>query len=89
MSLDFAKRFPKSTDPLSLIEFLNNSSFDDLIEVDLVSNYCVNIYHSMDKYYVPLLNGSHSDLFSYSLENIIHPKDKEIYLTLLDPSTLM
>lgn len=89
MSLDFNKRFPRSTDPLSLIEFLNNSSFDDLIEADLISNYTRNIYHSTDKYFVPLLNGNHSNLFDYSLQHMIHPEDKERYFNLLNPDTLL
>ena len=40
-------------EPLAYAEYLNQLSFDELIEIDLRHDSCVNLEHVAGKYHVP------------------------------------
>ena len=74
--------------PKTLMEYLNSSSFDELLEIDLSRDRSRNIYHVEGKYFVPLLEGTFSDLFQYSAEHMVHPDDAAVFQELMDPATI-
>ena len=87
--MDFNKVFPRSTDPISILDFLNNSTYDDLIEVDLTNNKCRTIHHCENKLFIPMPSGTYTELFEYSLSHMIYPEDRDAYLELLNPKTIL
>ena len=76
------------TDPSFVLDILNHSSFDEIVEIDLNKNTCKNIYHVEGKYFVPLLVASFTELFSYCADNMIHPNDRSIFYGLMNPKTI-
>ena len=75
-------------DPLAYAEYLNQLSFDELIEVDLHSNACRNLEHVAGKYYVPILSGSYDDVYQYAVRNMVHPDDQAAYAAIMDPAVM-
>ena len=69
----------------SLIDLLNNSSCDEIVEVDLKNDIYKQFYHVKGKYLVPDVDISYKDLFKFTKEHIVHPEDKEIYDKLMNP----
>lgn len=88
MSTDFFCIYSGLEHSMSTMECLNRSSFDELVEVDLAANRCHNIYHVEGKYFVPITNGTYLDLFRYCADHMIHPDDRQIFVDLMEPSTL-
>lgn len=74
--------------PAVLAELLDESSFDELVEIDYRKNTCVNLYHTEDKYHVAVLASTYVDLYHYCVEYMVHPEDKQIYKELMDPETI-
>lgn len=56
--------------------FLNNSSFDELIEFNLKSRTFVNPNDVSKKYPMPLAEGTFEDMYVTLTEILIHPDDK-------------
>ena len=84
--LDFFKR---TNQPLSVPEFLEHSSYDELIEIDLNTNRYRFIYNVADKYYTPVTEGIYSEFYNYAVEHLIHPDDAGLYAEVMDPDTLL
>ncbi len=81
-------RIVKSADSKTLKRMLDASSFDELVEIDYLNNYCRNIYHVEDKYHVPVMASTYLDLYRYSLNQMIHPEDRPAYSGLMDPDRI-
>ena len=88
MKADWLNLESRSGDFQTIADRLNNSPFDELVEIDLYNDRCRNIYHVDGKYFVPFLDGKWSDLYSYTTEHMIHPSDRGAYSALLDPDKL-
>ena len=43
---------------LTLVEWMNRSSFDELIEIDVPNDHCKNLYHVKGKYHVPVYDST-------------------------------
>ena len=63
----------------SLIDLLNNSSCDEVAEVNLNDNTYKQLFHVDGKYFVPTVENSFSDLFDFVSKYIVHPDDREVY----------
>lgn len=70
------------------IEFLNNSCYDILIEVNLTEQKYQQLYHVLGKYYVPDDNLSYNELFTIAADQIVHPDDLPIFNKLMDPKSI-
>ena len=79
----------KGEDPRFILELLNNSTFDEIVEINVEENTCTNIYHVDGKYFVPLLIATFEDLFAFCTDNMIHPSDRTKFVSLMDPKTIM
>ena len=72
----------------TVLERLNASPYDELVEIDLFNDRCRNLWHVENKYYVPVLHGDWSELYRYCADHMVHPDDRETYLAMMDPDTL-
>ncbi len=73
----------------TVVDYLNRSDYDELIEIDLIHDRCHNIFHVEGKYFVPVLDGSFSGLQRYCLEHMVHPDDRKTCRELMQPETLL
>ena len=86
--MDIFGILPGADRPMSMMEYLDNSSFDELGEIDLSHDHCRNLYHMEGKYFVPLMDSSFSAMRRFALENMIHPDDRTIYADLMEPESM-
>ena len=86
--MDIFGILPGADRPMSMMEYLDNSSFDELGEIDLSHDHCRNLYHMEGKYFVPLMDSSFSAMRRFALENMIHPEDRNIYAELMEPESM-
>ena len=70
---------------LPLIDLLNSSSCDEIVEVNVNDDSFTLLHHVDGKYFVPLVELSYNDLFDFTCNHIVHADDKEIYLKLMNP----
>ncbi len=89
MSRSFLEKFSAEGGSESVLDYLNRSDFDELVEIDLIHDHCVNLYHVDGKYFVPLPEGNGTKIFRYSLEHMFHPDDRERVRETMDPDTLL
>lgn len=82
--LNFYKTFYHN-ERLSLIELLNNSSADEIMEVDFNNDSFKQIYHVDGKYFVPLVEISYKELYQFVIDHIVHPDDRDSYIELMNP----
>ena len=80
----FYKSFYHNED-YPLIDLLNNSSCDVMLEVDTKDDTFNLLYHTKDKYFVPIVDDSYRDLYEYTVKNLLHPDDREIYANYMNP----
>ena len=67
----------------NLIDMLNESNADEVVEVDIKNDTFVQYYHVEGKYFVPTVDISFRDLVDFCAEHIVHPEDKGIFLGLM------
>ena len=82
--LSFYKHFYQNED-FPLIDMLNNSSCDEVMEVNLKEDTFQQFYHVDGKYSVPTIESSYDDLFEFVCDHIIHPDDRQIYYDYMNP----
>ena len=75
-------------DPAQLLEHLESTLFDELLEIDLNNGTFRSIYHVEDKYRVPLLEGDYLDFYNYTAAHTVLIDDRDEYLRFLDPDTM-
>ena len=84
--LDF---FKKRNQPISIPEFLEHSSYDELIEIDLNTNHYKFVYNITDKYYLPVTEGAYDEFYNYAVEHLIYPDEAGLYADVMNPHTLL
>ena len=84
--LDFFKNRNK---PVSVSDFLEHSSYDELIEIDLNENRYRFVYNVADKYYAPVTAGVYSEFYRYAADHMIHPDDAGFYADVMNPDTIL
>ena len=73
---------------MSILELMNNSSYDEMIAVDLNEGRYKFIYNIEEKYLVPATRGEINSFVKYAKEHLVHKEDRENYGALMDPQTL-
>lgn len=71
-----------------IADYLDNSSYDELIEFDINNDRFTKHFHTAKKYVSLLTEGSYKDLYVSLSELSVHPEDKERFCALMDPFTL-
>ena len=78
--------FSKENTDFSLVDFLNDSSCDEIADIDLNHDLFKQISHREGKYFVPVLDSaSYRSLYSFTRRYIVHPDDVASYDDLMDP----
>lgn len=72
----------------AIAEYLDNSSFDELIEFDIKNDRFTKRFHTARKYVSLLTEGSYKELFVSLSELSVHPDDRERFCERMDPFTL-
>ena len=85
----FYKLFYRNED-YSLMDMLNNSTCDEIVEINLKEDTFNQRFHVDGKYFTPTIsNVSFVDLFDFTSKHIVHPDDREIYIKFMNPEGLL
>lgn len=77
MATGLQKLIEEVGDPTKILEFLDCSAYDELIEIDTNSRTFHCLTDVSKKYPLPLANGSYEELYINMVELLVHPEDKE------------
>ena len=69
---------------ISLIDMLNGSNCDEIVEIDIVNDSFKQVYHVEGKYFVPNVGNSYRELLDFTYKYIIHPDDRGVYMSQLE-----
>ena len=76
--IGFYKTFYRNEE-YSLIDLLNNSSCDEVAEINLGTNTLKQLFHVDGKYFIPTVDDKYSDVFAFTARHIVHPDDRSVY----------
>lgn len=79
----------KVRQPETIVQFLDNSSYDELIEIDLNKQIFKSKYHIAKKYKMPLLQGNYREMFIGMSEDLVHPEERDEFVELMNPDTVI
>lgn len=79
----------KVSQPETIVRFLDDSSYDELIEIDLNKQIFHSKYHISKKYTMPLTQGNFREMFIGMSEDLVHPEERDRFIELMDPETLI
>ena len=71
-----------------VLEYLNNSGYDEMLGIDLNEDRFKFIYNIEGKYHIPATEGSFRNFYSYVLDHLIHGEDCQTYAKAMDPDNL-
>ena len=89
MKIDWLNLGSREAGYQTVLDRLNASPYDELVEIDLFNDRCRNLWHVENKYFVPVLHGDWSELYQYCADHMVHPEDRKTYLAMVDPDTLL
>ena len=89
MSVAFYDLFFHPEARLTLRDYLDHSFCDEMGEIDLKRDKFTMFYHVEGKYFSPSHDGTFSHLYPFILEHIVHPEDRDIYSSLMDPEHVL
>ena len=75
--------------PETIVRFLNDSSYDELLEIDVKQQTFKSVFHVSKKYAMPLTKGSYREVFIGMSEELIHPEERERFVDLMNPETIL
>lgn len=78
----------KVSQPEAIVQFLERSSYDELIEIDLKKQIFKRLYHISKKYTMPMSQGSFREMFIGMSEELIHPDERDRFIGLMNPDTI-
>ena len=73
----------------SIDDFLQNSTYDEMAEIDLCKDELKVIHYVEGKYYTPVVDETYTSIFDFTIHNIVHPDDVVTYKELMDPNTIL
>ena len=79
----------ESGSSVPLVERIETLPYDELVEIDLANNYIENLFHVGGKFFVPVGVGSYRDLYRYANDFMVHPDDRDIHASLMNPDTIV
>lgn len=77
------------TNDFSLADFLDNSSCDEICEIDLNNNKFRQFYTSNGKYFTPLSEATFSAIYEFTCRYVVPKEDLEIFKDLMNPETML
>ena len=88
-SMAFYNLFFRTEQSLTLFDYLNNSFCDTIIEINVKENRFKITSQVENKYSLVISDGTYINLFDMATEYGVHPDDREIYIDLMDPKTIL
>ena len=88
MSMDAFGLLAGAQTPEAILEYLDNAEYDALSEIDLEKDRLHVLYRTENKYTGPLSDSGGNEWRSYCANRFVHPEDRQVYLSLTDPTTL-
>ena len=77
------------TKDFSLVNFLDNSSCDEICEIDLNTGKFRQFSTSEGKYFTPLSEATFKAIYDFTYRYIVSPEDAEVYADLMNPDTML
>ena len=74
---------------ITLLDYLNNSSYDALFEINLNKNEVKQLYHQSDKYMLFDTTRTFEELYEYVLNHLVHRDDRKVFEDFLSPKNLL
>ena len=74
---------------MPILEWLDTSAYDELLEFDIPNNHYRILDHVDDKYADAPEEGAYTDLCQFVVDCLVHPDDRESYKRFMDPDTLL
>ncbi|MBR2798011.1 MAG: EAL domain-containing protein [Clostridia bacterium] len=71
-----------------VLEYLNNSTYDDMLGIDLKEDRFKFLYNIEGKYQIPATEGSFRNFYSYAVDHLVHEEDRQVYAGAMEPDTL-
>ena len=72
-----------------VLEYLNNSSYDEMLGIDLNEDRYRFMYNIEGKYRIPATEGSYRNFYDYAVDHLVHEEDRQAYADVMDPDTLL
>ena len=88
MKSDYLRMLLEAKDKSAILDNMAQTSFDELIELDLKKNTVRSVYHTQNKYLTPPRMKSPLDAQTYAADHLIHPDDRAVFLENFDIATL-
>lgn len=89
MITDWLKALMGQGGQFNITDFLRQSLFDELVELDLLNNRQRNISHLEDKLFVPIMEGTYDALYRFMLDQMVNPEDHSIAQSFLNPDDML
>ena len=89
MTNGILKLFSQSGTINKVLDFINHSSFDELMELDPVNDRMQIIYHVEGKYQMPVTKGGYREFYEYAADHFVLSEDREAYMDLMDPERIL
>ena len=71
------------------MDFLNASSYEELLEIDISKNMFRALYHMAYKYNLPVKESAYQDMYDLFVNhNMVHPQDLDAYVESMNPDAL-
>ena len=61
MKIDWLNLGGHDSEYQTVLDRLNASPYDELLEIDLINDRCRNLWHVENKYFLPVLSGNWND----------------------------
>lgn len=72
-----------------IMEYLNNSSYDEMLGIDLNEDRFSFIYNIEDKYHLPATQGGFRNFYEYAVDHLVFEEDRQVYADNMNPDTLL
>ena len=81
--------FLRAQEHFSILDYLNHSSFDELVEINVKEDTFRFVYNVEGKYALPATTGSIRNFVRYVGTHHVHPEDQAAYLSFMDPDSML
>ena len=88
MDQGFLDLITNITDPVDILDYLNHSSYDELLQLNIPEDRFLTVYHIQDKYSMPVTDGTYRAFYDYVRKNLVHPDDRSLYSDCMHPDRI-
>ena len=71
-----------------VLDYLNNSTYDEMLGIDLNEDRYKFLYNIEGKYRIPATEGRFRSFYDYAVDHLVFDEDRQDYADAMDPDTL-